>query len=193
MYNYYLKKHSGKYFINLDLKTGDLYQFHFESNQIMDSDDSDVEFKDTIKDESVKKFYLDYLCGQLDISKNTRNLLYIIVKNYDNVPEYIQIMAIQYGICITNIKNPSEQVQLAAVKQNGFAIEYIKNPSEQVQLAAVKRDGYAIDYIKNPSEKVQLEAVKQDGRSIQYIQNPTEKVKEYAKKKKTVSECLKYM
>jgi hypothetical protein len=38
-------------------------------------------------------------------------------------------------------QNPSEQVQMAAVKQDGQAIEHIKNPSEQVQMAAQKPRG----------------------------------------------------
>ena len=37
---------------------------------------------------------------------------------------------------IDYIDNPSEEVQLAAVNQNGYAIYYIKNPSEAVKLAA---------------------------------------------------------
>src|SRR5574344_1845703 len=54
------------------------------------------------------------------------------------------------------IKNPSEEVQLEAVKQNGLAIQYIVNPSEEVQLEAVKQNGLAIQYIDNPSEEAQL-------------------------------------
>jgi hypothetical protein len=50
-------------------------------------------------------------------------------------PEYIE-----------DIKNPSEQVQLVAVKQNDDLFEFIINkgiePSEQVQLAAVKQNGW---------------------------------------------------
>jgi len=60
------------------------------------------------------------------------------------------------------IKNPSEEMQLAAVTQDGYAnaIHYIKNPSEAVQLAAVTQNGGVIQYIKNPSEAIQLAAVK---------------------------------
>lgn len=47
-----------------------------------------------------------------------------------------------------------EEVQLAAVKQDGHNIKYINNPSEEVQLTAVKQDKFAIGHIKNPSEKV---------------------------------------
>ncbi|CAI3959049.1 unnamed protein product, partial [Commensalibacter papalotli (ex Botero et al. 2024)] len=42
----------------------------------------------------------------------------------------------------------------------GYSIQYIPNPSEAVQLEAVKNDGYSIQYIHNPSEAVQIEAVK---------------------------------
>jgi len=77
-------------------------------------------------------------------------------------------------------ENPSEQVQLAAVQQNGNAIEYIDNPSEAVQLAAVQQNGNAIKYIIRkgiiPSERVQLAAVQQDWFAIEYIDNPSEEV-----------------
>ena len=47
---------------------------------------------------------------------------------------------------------------LPCLQTSGVAIEHIKNPSEEVQLAAVKQDGWVIRYIKNPSKKVQLAA-----------------------------------
>ena len=64
----------------------------------------------------------------------------------------------KYGRAIKNIIDkgiaPSEEVQIAAVKETGLAIEYIANPSEQVQLAAVTTDSDVIEYIANPTEKV---------------------------------------
>lgn len=173
MYYRYLEIHGGQYFINLNLKSGELYQFHFESRQFMNSNDSKIKFQDIIKDESVIKFYLNYLYNNIKDDKTINTALLTSILEIDN--------------------NPPEQVQLMAVQKDGQAIQFIKNPSEEVQMAAVKQDSRSIYFIKNPSEKVQLEAVKQDGRSIQYIKNPTEKVKKYAEKKKTVSECLKYM
>lgn len=44
-YNHYLDEYGGQYFINLNLETGDLYQYHFESNQFMDSSDKSVDLK----------------------------------------------------------------------------------------------------------------------------------------------------
>ena len=91
--------------------------------------------------------------------------------------EELQLEAVkQNGWAIQYIENPSKKVQLEAIKQNGYAIKYIKNPSEKVQLSAVKQYGSAIRFIKNPSEKVQLEAVKRNGWAIQFIKNPSEKL-----------------
>jgi hypothetical protein len=77
---------------------------------------------------------------------------------------------------LNNLENPSEEIQLIAVKLNAGSIQYIKNPSEAVQLEAVKQNLGAIQYIKNPSEEVQFEAIKQDFGSIQYIKEPSESV-----------------
>jgi len=42
---------------------------------------------------------------------------------------------------IQYIKNPSERIKLAAVRQNGRAIRYIKNPSEAA-IALARSKGY---------------------------------------------------
>ena len=56
--------------------------------------------------------------------------------------------------------------QLAAVKLAGWNIQYIRNPSEEVQIAAVSQDGSAIKSILEhgiiPSIAVQRAAVLQD-------------------------------
>ncbi len=87
---------------------------------------------------------------------------------------------------IRDIKNPTEAVQLAAVRQDDYALNIILNglykriPSEAVQLAAVKKRGRAIGYITQagivPSEAVQIAAVSQDGAAIISIDNPSNPV-----------------
>ena len=37
-----------------------------------------------------------------------------------------------------------------------MAIQYIKNPTEEIQLEAIKHDGFAAQYIKNPIEEMKL-------------------------------------
>ena len=113
-------------------KVGDYekYQIHFESCQFMDSSDNVIDF-DNHKE---LKELITKLIKHLNINENE-----LVKKNYK---------------CIMFIPNPSEEVQLEAVKQYSYAIQYIPNPSEEVQLVAVKQDGSAIKYIKKPHPSV---------------------------------------
>jgi hypothetical protein len=75
------------------------------------------------------------------------------------------------------ITNYNDKVKLALVKRNPFILNDLINRkhlkiSEEIQLEAVKRNGFVIGYIKNPSEEVQLEALKQNPTSIKYIKSP---------------------
>lgn len=51
--------------------------------------------------------------------------------------------------------------QLEKVKQDGYSIQYMKNPSENVKLAAVEDDGCSIQFIDFPSKEIQLVAVRE--------------------------------
>ena len=93
--------------------------------------------------------------------------------------EKTQLKNILIKIGETNLEYSLEK----HVYKNGKLIKFIDNPSEEVQLAAVKKNPYSIQFIKNPSERLQLAAVEQDPYSILYIENPTEKVKQLAKSK----------
>jgi prephenate dehydratase len=96
--------------------------------------------------------------------------------NQNPSPE-VQMAAVQQnGWAIRFINNPPPKVQMAAVQQYGEAIHYIKNPSPEVQMAAVQSAGKAIQDIKNPSHEVQMAAVQQNGEAIQYIKNPSPEV-----------------
>lgn len=100
------------------------------------------------------------------------------IRSITDPSEAVQLAAVKgYGLTIQYIENPSEAVQLAAVTENGAALQHIKDPSEAVKLAAVKDDGHAIEYINDPSEEIQLAAVMNDPDSIGYIKDPSEKTK----------------
>ena len=114
-------------------------------------------------------------------SMDAIKVLEVIPNRFKSTEEYNLSAVTQDGYAIRDIKNPSEQVQLAAVKQNGLAIEWIIKkgitPSEQVQLAAVTQSKYALLFIKKPYEQVQLAAVKKYDDMIRFIKNPSEAVK----------------
>lgn len=117
------------------------------------------------------------IIGSEDDSKHVTSDLKVLEELNPNSEE-VQLAAVkQNGLAIDYIDNPSEEVQLAAVKQYGHAVECIDNPSEAVQLAAIKQGGTALVYIDNPSEAVQLAAVKHNGYAIGDIDNLSEKVK----------------
>ena len=58
---------------------------------------------------------------------------------------------------------------LDQVKYNECNIQYIDNPSEELQLIAVRQTGWTIQFIDNPSIAVCLEAVKQNRDSLGLI------------------------
>lgn len=61
MYRYYMENYGGKYFILMNKKTGDLYQFHFESNQFKDRNDKDVGLNGFLSyNPDVRKFFASY-------------------------------------------------------------------------------------------------------------------------------------
>lgn len=91
--------------------------------------------------------------------------------------EAVQLAAVKIdGFLISNFEDPSEAVQLAAVNENGHSIQYIKNPTDKVKLIAKVVTNYSyIESIDNPSEELQLIAIKNDERAINYIKTPTDK------------------
>ena len=108
----------------------------------------------------------------------------ILTKIGETNPKYtLDKQVYNFGDLIQFIDNPSEEVQLTAVKEISYSLRFIQNPSEKVQLAVVEKNPYLIQFIENPTEKVQLAAVENSGYSIYYIKNPTEKVKQLAKSK----------
>ena len=169
MYERYMGVYGGKYYIHLNKNTGELYQLHVESNQFKDASDNEIDRGEFAEENPKLKSFYDKI---IPMKYST----FWVMHNREPSEEEQLAGVKESGLSIKFINNPSEEVQLAAVKQNGHAIQYIDNPSEEVQLAAVKRNGLAIQYIKNPSEEDQLAAVKQNGYAVDYIKNPSEEI-----------------
>lgn len=80
------------------------------------------------------------------------------------------------GCLIGRIVNPSEELQILAVKNNYEAIRYIKNPSKLIETIAIKSNPNSIMFIKEPSETCQLYAVYKNPELIKNIRIPIEDV-----------------
>jgi hypothetical protein len=63
-----------------------------------------------------------------------------------------------FGVSIKDIKDPSEEMKMEAVKSSPSSIQYIKDPSEELQLIAMN-EWFVIMYINDPTDKVQLKSV----------------------------------
>jgi hypothetical protein len=131
------------------------YQFHLESNSYMDERDYEIN-----EDEPVVAWFFNK----------------IPIKNI------LDAARIEANGILKWYPSASKQIQLVAVKASPYSISYIQNPSEDVQLAAVRSEVECIDHFK-PTEKVQLYAVKTEPTNIMYIENPTEVVQEYVVRK----------
>jgi hypothetical protein len=99
-------------------------------------------------------------------------------KDPNNLAEEEQIKFVQSDNDWGNIKyinNPSEAVQLAAVKRDPFSIYWI-NATEKVQLAAIDISPSCIAFIKNQTEKTKLKAIERIPACIRDIDNPSEEM-----------------
>lgn len=194
MYERYMNRYGGNYYIHLNKHTGKLYQAHYKSNQFKDRNDREINKEKFIsKYPELKSFYdkiwdmNNYEWWILHDRKPTNKELDFIISQEPERINYmdsnLQVYIVhKNGLLLKYLKKPTEVMKLAAVKQDGWAIKYIENPSEELQLAAVNQVGRAIKYIKNPSKEVQLAAFNNNYSVIEYIENPTEDMKHKAVK-----------
>ena len=107
----------------------------------------------------------------------------------DNPSYKVQKVAMDQsdGAALGEIKNPTKEIQIQAVRQNmkdgSFNIiitKRISSFSEEAQIEAVKINPQIIKFIPYPSPKVQLEAVRGNPYVVKNIINPTEEAKKEA-------------
>lgn len=77
-----------------------------------------------------------------------------------------------YGCCIKLIGNPTYEQKKIAVNTDGDAIQYIKNPEEELQLLAIRDQVAYIILVDNPAYAVVEHIVKNNPTNISYIKHP---------------------
>lgn len=136
----------------------------------------------------VRPELLDFTVDVLKtVSENGMLLEY--VKGYAS--DEIKIAAVkQNGLALKFVENPTEFMCSLAIEQNWESIQYCKNPTKEMQLLAVKQSWEALKFIEKQIRVAQLVSVKQSWQAIQYCKNPTEKVQLVAVKQ--AWEAIKY-
>jgi hypothetical protein len=74
-----------------------------------------------------------------------------------------------YGFVIHYIKNPSNDLCEAAVKNNIYAIRCAATQTRELCMYVIKQNGLLIRDIVQPTFELWLEAIKQNWKSIQYF------------------------
>jgi hypothetical protein len=115
----------------------------------------------------------------LAVKQDGRAIRYIRNSNED-----LEIAAVkEYWGAISDIYEPSERVQLEAIRQSdGDAIIRLQNRTVNAEVLAVEMNPSLIGIIKNPSLEAQIAAVREDGEMLDYIVNPSDKVRQEAEK-----------
>ena len=100
--------------------------------------------------------------GMMSLSSNLTDLM----KSMDGIHEQQETITKMLldvdGNLIRHIDNPSEEMMLAAVKQNGMAIQYIPSTkqTEEIKMAAIKNNPCCIEFVYEPTLTMWEEAVK---------------------------------
>lgn len=156
-YNYFDSYHQkGNMYIILHKPTNSRWQWQFEVASYM-----------TEKDEPIKNLN--------QFLKKHEKVVGKVLDHFGGIDKAAQVSP---AVWFKFLNNPSKEATIAAVKVDPDMIQHLKNPSEQIQLAAIWAGGRRktiIKYIENPSERVQLRALQLSPASFRFINNPTEK------------------
>ncbi|WP_066159680.1 DUF4116 domain-containing protein [Aliarcobacter skirrowii] len=95
-------------------------------------------------------------------------------KNVVNPSEELQIKAVKSDYRnLQYIDNPSEKVKEIAIRNNVRSLKFINEPSEELKRLAIQLNSRALIYI-NPNEALILESIKLHRNTLYYIKNPSE-------------------
>lgn len=104
------------------------------------------------------------------------------IRDINSVSEKEQIAWLKRGDNkdrLEYIKNPSPNVQMAAVKLSANNVLKIKNPNQDVLMYAVKKMPQLLDHFKNQTVELQLAAIGKEWDNITYLDNPLPETVQY--------------
>ena len=107
------------------------------------------------------------------ILKNEKRLGFRALLYLAETEEQIIQVVKAYPFAVEIIENPSEAVQIAAVKSNWEVWNKIKNPCDAVLEEAISCNADIYFKIKDPTEKMAIVALNRNPRIIDQIKDPT--------------------
>lgn len=130
--------------------------------------------------EAALGYIVNRMTGDACLTKDEKQVLsgWISKNKTEDRSEVIRqiLLTIDYSN-IKFINNPTEEEQYKAVCSEATLIQYIKNPSENIQMAALQTGTSAsriFNMIENPSEQLFIAVIKESPAKIVGMTNPTE-------------------
>ena len=75
-----------------------------------------------------------------------------------------------------NTSEQSEEIKLAAVKQNGLSLKYIKKQNNNLCKEALKQNPFALRFVLNQNDELCKEALSKSGLALEFVKNKTEEL-----------------
>lgn len=162
---------AAEFFLESDIAISEKIQLALIKQEIKICDDFDHNHINTIKLLESNAYIYD------SVKLRIVQCIPLYIRYMSDPSEDIQLEAIKSDYrSFRYIKNPSEKAKIAAVKKNYKYIRYIKDPSKDVQLAAIKKDYMAISYIRKPRKEAKIAALKENYNAIAYIRKPSKDI-----------------
>lgn len=98
------------------------------------------------------------------------------ITHIHNPPDDLLIYALQQGDAaeiLSTMKDPSEKVVLAVLRDDPDLISYIRKPTEKMWMIAIKQDPSVVGEIEKQTPAIQMAAYNIDPSVLRYIKNPT--------------------
>lgn len=176
-YEHYTK--DGPLYINLNKNTGQLYQFHFETDSFMDEHDNEVNILKLSRKFSndLVKFYDNVVKNGINNNKTKDKFIqYRYLFNdddfeNDDLEDYKETLksrpySIQY------IRNPTQELIDIAIQVSPSVIKYIEHPTqEQIDLYIKENPREAIHFMDTFSDEKLLEIIKERNDLFKYFYN----------------------
>ena len=105
------------------------------------------------------------------IFTNCVNLVEKVIPSENRCIEFLKICPYKW----TLIENPTERILAAVVSCDSEQLKLMKNPSVEIQIAAVRKNGFLVKYCKQTTQ-ICMEAVMSNGLALEMVEVQTREI-----------------
>jgi hypothetical protein len=141
---------------------------YFRTDKIILSEKHLIEDLPDWSDESFCRLSFGINSKTIKYIKN-KKVLYDI-ENGNNMKSKELADEMEYnGLDLKYVKNQTDEICLAAVKQNGLALEFVQKQTPEICSEAVNNNGLALKFVERPTCVMCLDALTNDSKAWRYV------------------------